>query len=69
MAYDPTNNLYYIKYKDSDTGDFNYDELTKYYNPQQKYCTVLKLLQIKTPTTNRDHKHDIFSFQPKPIQI
>ena len=30
MMYDPTNNLYRIKYRDSDIDDFNYEELTKY---------------------------------------
>ena len=58
MAYDTTNNLYRIKYRDGDIDDFNYDELTEYRKPQQKYRKKLKLQQIKTPTTNTNHEHD-----------
>ena len=72
MTYDPTNNIYCIKYRDGDIDDFNYDELTEYRKPQQKYCKVLTLHHIKTPTTNIDHKHDIFFIptkaNPNPIR-
>ena len=65
MIYDPTNNLYRIKYKDEDIDDFNYEELTKYCTPQQKYCKVLKLKQINTPNTHTNHEHDIFFIPTK----
>ena len=72
MAYDPTNNLYRIKYRDSDIDDFNYEELTKYCKPQQECRKVLKLKQINTPTTHTDHEHDIFFIptkaNPNPIR-
>ena len=42
-AYDTTNDLYHIKYREGDTDDFIYDELKKYRNVQQIYRKVLKL--------------------------
>ena len=47
-AYDTTNNLYHIKYREGDTDDFNYDELKKYRKVQKKYQKVLKLKKIGT---------------------
>ena len=41
MMYDPTNNLYRIKYRDGDIDDFNYNEVTKYRKVKQKYRKVL----------------------------
>ena len=72
MMYDPTNNLYHIKYRDGDIDDFNYEEVTKYRKVKQKYPKVLKLKQINHPLTHFDHKHDIFFIptkaNPNPIQ-
>ena len=72
MMYDPTNNLYLIKYRDGDIDDFNYEEVTKYRKVKQKYRKVLKLKQLNHPFTHSDHEHDIFFIptkaNPNPIR-
>ena len=52
MMYDPTNNLYRIKYRDGDVDDFNYEEVTKYRKAKQKYRKDLKMKRINHSLTH-----------------